>query len=144
MHHFPPLRIGLLFSAFYLTHRAQHILTTPLDQVYNQLLSQHWITGDADPTQASRCALFAASLMTRFGYDGGCLVRSLVVARLLCRKPGLMLHIGFHPAAGLPEPAPVGHAWIMLDGVNLSDHSPLETSQGIITTRTLSMYRAAQ
>jgi hypothetical protein len=72
-----------------------------------------------------------------------CLTRSLVLATLLSDRDGVRLHVGFRAGpddASMPE----GHAWITLDGVNVSDLSPNSADQPFTETRVITVSRGPE
>jgi hypothetical protein len=87
--------------------------------------------------EAIRCAATRASRYV--GYVGGldsCVTRSLVIATLLRGRGNITLAVGFLRTTN-PGGEPEGHAWVCLDGVNVSDPDPGAVAERYVACRML-------
>jgi hypothetical protein len=74
--------------------------------------------------EVSCAAARAGRIIARFGRLDSCLTRSLVCATLVADRSRMYLNIGFRWDAGTV----VGHAWLSIDGKNISDVAPQSIS----------------
>jgi hypothetical protein len=95
------------------------------------------------PAVRARCATIRACRVLRpfWTLDASCVVRSLVVGTLLSDHPNVYLHIGFH-AGPRSEGSDRGHAWVTLDGVNVSDPDIADPKQHYIEAKRLPIRRS--
>lgn len=74
------------------------------------------------------------------GFLGGldsCLTRCLVTASVACRRGSKsVLHIGFRPNLD-PDALPLGHAWVTMDGENVTDTDGASDTAGFLPIRSL-------
>jgi hypothetical protein len=128
-----PAVLGDIRLALPLAVRASRLArTTAIDRALAALIrSHHPQSGHHPPLMCASATHRAGRLVAAFGGLNTCLTRSLVLAALLSDREGVRLHVGFRTAsdhASIPD----GHAWVTLDGANVSDLSPNSGGQAFI------------
>lgn len=116
---FPPT---LFLKALQLSLMAQGIRRQPLLTILVEINSQNHLPLNISPRDAQNAVEVAGSILKRFGLLNTCLTRSLAISGLLSDHDNLMLHIGFRPGTPADLQQTPGHAWLTLDGVNVTDH----------------------
>lgn len=129
---------ALLFvNAFYLAWLAGKALRkTPIRDTLWRLCRYAVVVPTKVRPLDVRCAATRATrCIGRLGGLDSCLTRSLVIARLLRDRDNVSLCLGFMPADD-PGMAITGHAWVCIDGTNISDKtSGFATTQVVETNR---------
>jgi hypothetical protein len=116
--------VVFLFAATLAVRAGDVYRGAPLLRVVARLMAQPLLPFKCNPNEARRAALRALRYLSKLRLvTDTCVARSLVVGVLLSHLPNVRLHIGFDVAGGR-ETAPSGHAWVTVDGVNVSDASP--------------------
>lgn len=93
---------------------------------------------NASPPDIRLAATRASRYIGRFGGLDSCVTRSLVIARLLRDRGDVCLRLGFMPVDESGK-AVAGHAWVCLDGVNISDPAPESISSQFLETNRLDL-----
>jgi hypothetical protein len=116
--------VAFLFAARLAVSAGGVYRGAPLLRVVAGLMAPALFPLKCTPNEARRAALRALRYLSKLRLvRDTCLARSLVVGVLLSHLPNVRLHIGFDVAARR-ETTPSGHAWVTVDGVNVSDASP--------------------
>ncbi|HVN76622.1 MAG TPA: lasso peptide biosynthesis B2 protein [Thermoanaerobaculaceae bacterium] len=112
--------IALFLHALRLSVKAQRVQRRSLEDVAGALVRTRPLPRGVGADAAARAAGRACSRVKRWagGLDT-CLTRSLVAGALLADRPGVVLHVGFRGQA--TGPLHEGHAWVTLDGRNVTD-----------------------
>lgn len=116
--HLLPSDLGAFLLAARLARRAQEVERQPIPDVLADLMGCRFATSRLSPERLERAVIRAAARWAewRSGRDT-CLVRSLVLGRMLSSRADVVLNIGFR--AGEPTDRPRGHAWLTVDGATL-------------------------
>lgn len=122
----PSLReVALFLHALRLARRAQDVERLPVPAVVEALSRLRGVPRRVDPQAALRATLRATSRGERwFGWRGTCLVRALVLSALVAGRGKVELLIGVRRGEG--EAAVDGHAWVRVDGAEVSLAGPAE------------------
>jgi hypothetical protein len=131
----------LLFgNAFYLAWLAGKALRkTPIRDSLRCLCRNPVVMpANARPLDIRLAATRASRHIGRLGGLDSCITRSLVIARLLRDQDDVSLHLGFMPADE-PGKAITGHAWVCLDGANISDPAPESIATRFLETNRLDL-----
>jgi hypothetical protein len=115
----------LLLATFYLLVKSQRVATEPVLTVWHRLAALRWPDRPFEAQPVQRSLLLACRIARRLGLLETCLVRSLVTARLLMGHPDVRLNIGMDTGA---SQTPQGHAWVEVEGANISDPPGVQVS----------------
>ena len=112
-----------------------------LPEILTRLVSHRFLPRRFDPRRARCATARACRLLNRFQtLDASCVVRSLVIGTILSDRRDVYLHIGFRPESELGKPV-CGHAWITLDGVNISDPETVGANDDYIEAKRIPIRR---
>ena len=67
-------------------------------------------------------------------------MRSLVLGVLVGDQPNVLLHLGFRPGRA-PQQVVEGHAWVTLDGINISETHFSAPDDGYVSTHSIPIWR---
>jgi len=119
-----PVLLSVL--ALYIALKAQKVRKKPLLIVHAALEATRLPRYKASPEDIHKTVIIVCKALNRLGLSGSCLIRALTTGRLLSGHAGLTLNIGFYENHShdnnLP---PEGHAWVCLNGKNMSDPAAL-------------------
>jgi hypothetical protein len=128
----------LLLNALFLAWLAGRLWRgRPLCDTLRRLDRYPVVTAAGTDLNAMRCAATRASrYIGRIGGLDSCVTRSLVLARLLRNWNSVTVVIGFRGRDAVGEPIS-GHAWVCVDGKNVSDPDPAAVSAVFTETHRL-------
>jgi hypothetical protein len=128
----------LFLNAFYLAWLAgRSWRARPMPETLRRLC-RRWLPVPAHAgLHDVRCAAYRASrYIGRFGGLDSCVTRSLVMASLLRERGEVSIAIGFTHEGGAGG-VPSGHAWVCLNGTNVSDLNAQSVSADFVETHQL-------
>lgn len=126
----------LMLATFYLLLKSQQVDRFPIPAMWQRLTGCRWPRSTFTPEQVQHSVALASRVAKRLGLLETCLVRSLVTARLLLRQPNVRLNIALDTAV---SDTPQGHAWVEIDGRNISDPPGTRVSGTMRTTHRIDL-----
>ena len=121
-----PLHPLLPPAAILLLIKSQAVKKTTLPDVLRTINETRWPDKRFAVEEVQKTVGLVCRIAGRLGLLNSCIVRTLMTARLLKGRSGLMLHIGVHKVPSVHHQG-IGHAWVELEGKNVSDF-PWEVS----------------